>query len=450
MTKAILGSFFHTPLKGQYEYSEKSLITLNNDGLITQVLTPDNPDYLSLVNQYKQLQSIQEIPEGCYLLPGMVDLHIHAPQWPQAGKGLDLPLDQWLMNYTFPLESQYSDLSFAETVYPHLVTSYLAHGTTTAVYFATIDLDSSIYLSEVCLRKGQRAFVGRVAMDEKNMCPDYYVDDDYQASINLTEAFIQAVHSLKGNNGLVQPVVTPRFVPTCSMEALSGLGQLAQKYDCVVQSHASESDWARDFSQQKYGKTDVEIYLDAGLLGRKTILAHSIFLSQSDIGTVKSLGSSVAHCPLSNIFFANAALPAREMLDNDVQIGLGSDVAASPYPSLFRCCFDAVTHSRARENGTDHSLDANARGVLNSRISLLEAYWMATVGGAKSLDLNVGQLSPGYYFDALCIDTRKENSDLRIYGKLDSEQDIFEKIISHTTPENITKVWIAGKAVKGS
>lgn len=231
------------------------------------------------------------------------------------------------------------------------------------------------------------------------------------------------------------------------LEALKGLGQLAQKYDCVVQTHASESDWARDFSQQKYGKTDVQIYLEAGLLSKKTLLAHSIFLSESDIQTISRYGTSIAHCPLSNIFFANAALPAREMLDRDVQVGLGSDVAASPYPSLFRSCFDAVTHSRARENGVDHTQDASVRGVKNARITLMEAYWMATVGGAKSLDLQVGQFSAGYYFDALCIDTKKENSDLRIYEVLDSEQDIFEKIISHTTPENISTVWVNGNIV---
>lgn len=216
MTKAILGSLFHTPLKGQYEYIEKAFIAIDEQGVIQEVLTQDDPDYLSSIRQYQQQQCLHEIPDGCYLLPGMVDLHIHAPQWPQAGKGLDLPLDQWLMNYTFPLESRYSDLDFAEKVYPHLVSTYLSHGTTTAVYFATIDVSSSVYLSEVCLAKGQRAFVGRVAMDERSMCPDYYVDADTQTSVRLTEEFINAVHALPGNTGLVQPVVTPRFVPTCS------------------------------------------------------------------------------------------------------------------------------------------------------------------------------------------------------------------------------------------
>ncbi len=447
MAKAILGSIYHTPIKGHYEYLERALITIDEQGIIEQVLTSDDSEYQQLSGQYRQQGKLQEIPEGSYLLPGMIDLHIHAPQWPQAGKGLDLPLDQWLLNYTFPLESQYSDISFAEYVYPHLVNTYLAHGTTTAVYFATIDLPSSVYLAEVCLHKGQRAYVGRVAMDEKSMCPEYYVDDSFQVSVDLTEAFISEVQSLEGNKGLVQPVVTPRFVPTCSLDALHGLGKLSQKYDCVVQTHASESDWARDFSQKKYGKTDVQIYQEAGLLGRKTILAHSIFLTESDMWVIKSQGSSVAHCPLSNIFFANAALPAREMLDNDIQIGLGSDIAASPYPSLFRSCFDAVTHSRARENGTDYTKSSEARGTKDSRITLLEAYWMATVGGAKSLDLQAGQITPGHYFDAICVDTRVESSDLRIYEGLDSQQDIFEKIIAHTIPKNISKVWVNGEVV---
>lgn len=448
MTHAVLGSLFHTPIQGEFEYIQDALITINGEGIITQVLQPSHTEYDNLVEHYKQNNQLTRLSQGEYLLPGMIDLHIHAPQWPQAGKGLDLPLDQWLMNYTFPLESRYAELGFAQTIYPNLIDTYLAHGTTTGVYFATIDVNASTYLAQTCLSKGQRAYIGRVAMDEVDMCPDYYVDASAQASVELTEQFIHAVNALPDNNHLVQPVVTPRFVPTCSLEAMAGLGELAQKYDCVVQTHASESDWARDFSREKYDMTDVEIYDRAGLLGKKSLLAHSIFLTDSDIETVKQRQSSLAHCPLSNIFFANAALPAREMLDNGVQVGLGSDIAASPYPSLFRCCFDAVTHSRARENGTDHSQTAEKRGVENARITLLESYWMATVGGARALDLNAGQISVGYVFDAIRVSTQQASHDLNIYADLDSKQDIFEKIIAYTDKNNITQVWVNGRTVR--
>ncbi|WP_428775496.1 amidohydrolase family protein, partial [Vibrio sp.] len=283
MKHAILGSVFHTPVKGEFEYIENALIIVDENGIIEQVLNPSDKEYFRVLLYFKTIDKLQKLSPGQYLLPGMIDLHIHAPQWPQAGKGLDLPLDEWLLNYTFPLESRYSDLDFAKSIYPNLVKTYLAHGTTTGVYFATVDLDASLYLAQECLQQGQRAYVGKVAMDERSMCPDYYVDSDYQASIDLTEMFINSVRTMKNNSGLIQPVVTPRFVPTCSLEAMQGLGQLAKRYDCPVQTHASESDWARDFSQKKYQKTDVEIYQEAGLLGPKTILAHSIFLTKNDL-----------------------------------------------------------------------------------------------------------------------------------------------------------------------
>lgn len=447
MKRAILGSVYHTPVLGSFERLEKALVVFNTEsGVIDSVTTPEHPDYTEQVKHFENLGCLEKLKKGQYLLPGMIDLHIHAPQWPQAGKGLDLPLDQWLQTYTFPLESRYKDIDFAKSIYPGLVNTYLSHGTTTAVYFATVDVESSTYLAEECLSQGQRAFVGKVAMDEKSMCPDYCVDDDYQASIDLTERFIQNVRALDGNKGLVEPIVTPRFVPTCSQEAMRGLGALAKKYQCAVQTHASESDWARDFSAEKYGKTDVELYEEAGLLGPRTLLAHSIFLTQNDLDIVKRHQSSLAHCPLSNIFFANAALPCRELLDNDIQVGLGSDVAASPYPSLFRSCFDAVTHSRARENGVDYHQPGDQRGTPDARITLLEAYWMATVGGARSLKLNAGSIQPGQLFDAICIDSTHDA--FNIFAALDSDQDIFEKIIAYTDRNHIIKVWVNGQAVK--
>src|SRR6185437_7695384 len=100
-----------------------------------------------------------------YLLPGFVDLHIHAPQWPQLGKALDLPLEEWLQVYTFPLESRYADVEFARTVYGSLVDGLLANGTTTAVYFGTLHLPATRILADICLQRSQRALIGRVAMD---------------------------------------------------------------------------------------------------------------------------------------------------------------------------------------------------------------------------------------------------------------------------------------------
>lgn len=445
--QAFVANLYHAPIKGAFDYIEQACIEIDGLGMITQVLSPNHSDYTQLVEQHENNSSLTRLADHQYLLPGLVDLHTHAPQWPQAGKGLDLPLHDWLNQYTFPLESRYSDLTFAARIYPELVDTLLAHGTTTAMYFATIDSAPSEYLARVCKEKGQRALVGKISMDEKSMCPDYYVEPSTQQALSDAEAFIQNVNEIDAQQGLVYPVVTPRFVPTSTKALLEGLGKLVSHYQCHVQTHASESDWARDFTEQAYQKTDVELYNETGLLTRKTVLAHSIFLSKSDKETIKTVGAGIAHCPLSNMYFADAAFPLREALDKDLHVGLGSDLSGGPLPSIFHAALDAVSHSRVREAGTNTHI-MEQRGEANSRVSFVEAFWLATHGGGLTLDLPVGVFKPGYYFDALVVDSNTQGSQVRVYGDLDNEQDILEKIIVHTTEPAISSVWVNGRKVK--
>ncbi|WP_353505596.1 guanine deaminase [Vibrio sp. SCSIO 43136] len=446
-TKAVLGALFHAPVKGQFEHFESACVEFDANGVITQVMHCGQEGFEALVEKHQDADSLTKLNKHQYLMPGLVDLHTHAPQWPQSGKGLDLPLHDWLNQYTFPLESRYQEPEFAQRMYPELVETLLAHGTTTAMYFATIDNQASEYLAKVCQQKGQRALIGKVSMDEKSMCPEYYVEESSQAAIDNAERFVQAVQTIDNKQGLVYPVITPRFVPTSTYALLSGLGELVEKYDCHVQTHASESDWARDYSLQKYGKSDVELYHETKLLTRKTVLAHSIFFSDSDKKTVKEVGAGIAHCPLSNMYFADAAFPLREALDEDLHVGLGADLSGGPIPSIFHACLDAVSHSRVREAGTNTHLMEN-RGEASSRVSFVEAFWMATNGGGQTLDLPIGVFKPGYLFDALVVEANSPTSQVRVYDDLDSSQDILEKIIVHSSEPAIKNVWVNGRLVK--
>ncbi|WP_299808557.1 guanine deaminase [uncultured Shewanella sp.] len=445
---AILGQYFHCPVKGEFEYAQKALIQVNSQGTIVSIMTESDADFQAQVSALSNSNQLIELSSTQYLMPGMVDLHVHAPQFPQAGKGLDLPLYDWLQDYTFPLEAKFADMDFTKQIYPSLVKSLLANGTTSAVYFATIHKDSSVELARECLKQGQRGFIGKVNMDEASQCPPFYIEASTTDALIETEDFIQQVMQLEGNeHRLVSPVVTPRFVPSCTSEMLQGLGELVQKYQCHVQTHCSESDWARDYSQEKYGKTDVEIYNDFGLMTNKTILAHSIFLTPNDHQVIKATGASIAHCPLSNMYFANAAMQTREILDNELKCGLGSDLAGAPIPSIFHTCLDAVNHSRVREDGTSTYLPADTRGESGSRISFLESYWMATVGGGQAIDAKVGLFQPGFEFDALVVDTAVDDSNIFILDEMDSAKDKLEKIITLNSRQNIRKVWVKGQLV---
>ena len=144
---AVLGTFFHTPVYGTFELLERALVELDEHGLITRVTTPDDPSYEGRVRTAREGRALLELPESRVALPGFIDLHSHAPQWPQAGIALDEPLDVWLDQRTFPLEARFADEGFALPVYEDLVRTFLSRGTTTCVYFASAHLDSSVALA---------------------------------------------------------------------------------------------------------------------------------------------------------------------------------------------------------------------------------------------------------------------------------------------------------------
>lgn len=444
---ALIANCFEAPYQDQFSFSKDKLILIDEKGDILDTLVPKDPDYAAYCTYLNEKNLLTHFEKEAFLLPGLIDLHCHAPQWPQAGKGLDLPLYDWLQTYTFPLESRYQSLDFAKIVYEDLSNTLIANGTTTAVYFATIDSASSQLLADICLEKGQRAFIGKVNMDNPDQCPDYYCELDAASAIKETEGFIEALSNLKGNKDkLIQPVITPRFIPSCSQNLLYGLGELVQTYDLHMQTHCAESDWARDYAKTHFNQTDIEIYAKTGLLNHKSILAHSIFLTPSDIATIREYQAGIAHCPLSNMYFANAAMHTRELLDAKIAIGLGSDIAGAPSPSIFRAAFDAVSHSRVREEGVNTQIEATKRGVPNSRIRFIEAFWMATRGGALVLKERIGLLQKGYRFDAIKIKPSLQGN-VRIWQGMDSEQDILEKIITLGQACDIASVWVQGKKI---
>lgn len=127
------GNFFHAPTYGKAEYLEKSLITVNKQGIIENVQAQSDLDYQLALTEARVNNLLVDFGDK-FVLPGFIDLHIHAPQWPQAGVALDEPLNVWLDECTFPLEAKYSDIEFAKTVYSDLVQQLLNRGTTTAVY----------------------------------------------------------------------------------------------------------------------------------------------------------------------------------------------------------------------------------------------------------------------------------------------------------------------------
>jgi len=439
--RAIRGTWFHAPIAGEIDTLSDNIVVVSASGIIEAVLSPGEPGYDAAARDAIDLS-------GHCLLPGFVDLHVHAPQYPQLGQALDEPLEVWLGKYTFPLEARFADLDFARPRYDTLVRDLLANGTTTAVYFATVDLEATKLLADLALTHGQRALIGKVVMDDPASCPDNYRDATADAALADTRAFIDYVRAHPANTDRrVAPVITPRFIPSCTDAALDGLGRLARETGCHVQTHCSESDWAHGYALERFGMTDTTALDRFGLLGRRTVLAHSNFVTDGDMTTIAARGAAVAHCPVSNAYFADAVFPLRAALAKGVHVGLGTDISGGPIGSIFEAARGVVQSSRMLESGVDPAKRRPERGVAGSAVTMATAFHLATAGGGIALDLPIGLIAPGYKFDVIAIDPNAEAGGIRLFGEREPKAEL-DKILYTALRANIAAVWVDGRLAR--
>lgn len=428
----VLFSGYHAPKIGVIEAFHNAVLTLDDRGTIVSI--DANGDSSGAI----------KLPQDWLLIPGLVDLHVHAPQYAQLGTALDVPLEDWLQTYTFPLEARFSDLTYAEHVYSTLIDDMLAIGTTTALHFATVHVPATQRLAEICLAKGQRALVGKVAMDDPDQCPEDCRDASAQAAIEGTRAVIDHINTLPDNDGMVFPVITPRFIPSCTDACLKGLGQLAAETGAHVQSHISESDWQHGYVQDRCGCSDAEAFERFGLMHDNAVFAHGTHLSDTDMDLMVAHGAGVAHCPLSNAYFAGAVFPLRRALDKGLHVGFGSDISGGPSGSIWETARMGISAARMRETGVQAQIASDIRGTNDQRIDFREAFFLATRGGGQALGLPVGAFEPGMKFDAIAIDPTRREGTVRIWPE-DTPQNLgdllLEKLLYTVSKPNIACVW---------
>jgi guanine deaminase len=420
----VRATIMQTPGPDRLEVLTDHLLSIGDDGAIETVRAATRDDAADVV-----------LGDDTVLVPGMIDAHLHAPQWPQLGTGLDLPLERWLFEHTFPLEARFADIGFATHVWDSMVPTLLAHGTTTAVYYGSVHEPATTALAEACVRHGQRAFVGRVAMDHPEGTPEWYRDPSPVAAVEASARSVEAIRALPDPLGLVEPIITPRFIPACTDAALEGLGELAASIGARVQTHCSESDWEHRHVVDRCGRTDAQALDGFGLLRDHTVLAHATHVTDRDRSLLAVRGAGVAHCPLSNVYFANRPFSARMALDAGVRLGLGTDVAGGPSPSVLAQCGHAVAASQRMVDDGDPS----------ARIDAVTAFWMATAGGAELLGIDAGVLAAGRQFDAVAVSLDGLGTD----PGLDGPDRVFEKLVRLAGPADISYVWVAGQRVSG-
>lgn len=246
------------------------------------------------------------------LIPGFVDAHAHAPQHAFTGTALDLPLLEWLERYTFPHETKFADVKHARNIYSRAVRNHLKHGSTTVSYFATIHLEACKVLVEVCREQGQRAYVGKVNMDRNS--PETYCEETQQ-SLRDTRSFVDYVLGLR--DPLITPVVTPRFVPSCTPTLMRGLAKICDEHQLPLQSHLSENlaecDWVRSLHPDCTSYSDV--YDKHGLYTPRSYMAHCVHCARPERDLVLRKGVGIVHCPNSNFTLASGVCNVREWLE---------------------------------------------------------------------------------------------------------------------------------------
>ncbi|KAJ2492108.1 hypothetical protein IWW37_001685 [Coemansia sp. RSA 2050] len=464
-----LGCIVDTPVMGQLRVRTNGALGVDRStGRIIGVTEQTEHSLAELVSSWVGRPIGSEAVESVsltadqFLMPGLIDTHTHAPQFAFLGIGHDLPLMDWLNKYTFKHESEFKDADLARRFYKDVVARIVRNGVTFAAYYGTIHLESNRVLAQTIRQIGQRAYVGKVCMDANS--PAYY-SESTEDSLRNTEEFISQVlgdQVGEAQQRLVTPIITPRFVPTCSHKCLEGLGALAEKYQLPVQSHLCENPSEIEFAKSCFPDSPsyAHIYHKYGLLNSRTIMAHCVHLSNSEIALMRESKASISHCPNSNFSLSSGIADIRRFIDEGIPVGLGTDVGGGYTPSILDAMRMAAAASRAliafKRDSSDSQL---AHGSNDKPLEAAEALFLATQGGARvmGMDKQLGSLDANKLFDAIVVDMNASNSPVPSVDATPAVRDAdspeeawrlrLEQFVFLADDRNISCVYVGGKLI---
>lgn len=365
------------------------------------------------------------------ICPGLVDLHIHAPQYNFRGMGMDLELLDWLNTYTFPSEAKFKDEDYAKRSYQRFV-DYLKYGPNTRhVIFASLHVKSTQILMDLMEESKMVSFVGKVNMDRNGG-----VDLEEKDANQSEKATLDWLESIKGKYKNTYPILTPRFIPSCTDELLEKLRKIKDEYNLPIQSHLSENlgeiEWVKELVPKAKFYGDAYNIFDLFGKNNKTVMAHCVYSSDDEQDLIKENEVFIAHCPDSNTNLTSGIAPAGKYLREGQKIGLGSDVAGGTHASIFKAMADAIKVSKLRYRLVDEKIKP---------LSLEEAFYMATLGGGEFFG-KVGSFEKGYEFDAIVIDDEK----LLEEDKFNLKQRL-ERIVYLSKDEDIVSKFVRGNKI---
>lgn len=412
------GTIVSAPALGRLEITEGGYLVAE-DGVIRGVFS-------ALPEQYAG--AAVEDHGSDLILQSFADLHLHAPQYPMRGMGMDLPLLDWLNTYAFPTEARFADTDYARAVYRQLAAELIENGTTRVCMFSSLHTDATLILMEELERAGVTGYVGKVNMD-RNSLPGV-LEETTEQSMAETLRWLEAC----GDFRLVKPILTPRFTPSCTDQLMAFLGKLSAERGLPVQSHLSENqaevDWVRQLHPDC--KQYWETYAKYGLWNNRTLMAHCVWSDQRERAAMKEAGVTVVHCADSNQNLCSGVAPVRVMLREGLNVALGSDVAGGDHLSMFDVAAASIRASKARR-----ILD----GWQTDFLTVAESWYLATSAGAAYFGQAPG-FAPGNFLHALVLrdDRLPQPHPLTAAERL-------ERAVYLRQKDAVRAVWSAGRKV---
>ena len=373
------------------------------------------PDSIQVVNHRNSL-----------ITPGMVDTHIHYPQC-EIIASYGTQLIDWLETYTFPAELSFGDAAQASRIAKFFLEELLRNGTTTALVFGTVHAESVDAFFTEALSRNLRMICGKVLMDRNapsELC------DTAESGFEDSRDLIDRWHG----RGRLDYAITPRFAPTSSAEQLDLAGKLLSKNPGVyLHTHLSENTqecaWVRELFPDSQDYLDV--YDRYGLLGRRSVFAHGIHLSEREWNRLSETESNISFCPTSNLFIGSGLFNLKKADKHGVRVGLGTDVGGGDSFSILRTINEAYKVQQL--NGLN--------------LSPVRSFYLATLGGAQALDLQakIGNFERGKEADFLVLDYA---ATPLLKLRTDMSKDILEKLFVLEMlgdDRAIKETWIMGE-----
>ena len=416
MTLILKGNIISAEKYGELNIIENGYL-VSNDGVIEGI-------YQDLPKIYKDNEVVDYGDK--LIMQSFSDMHLHAPQYPMLGMGMDLPLLDWLNTYTFPVEAKFKDNDFARRVYKELAKKLIENGTTRVAMFSSLHKEATLILMEELENAGVTGYVGKVNMD-RNGGVD--LEETTEESIKETLDWLK-----KANFKHIKPIITPRFTPSCTNELMAELGKIANENHLPIQSHLSEN--INEIKWVKKLHPDCEEYFDTyqkyGMWNNKTLMAHCVHSSKRELQSIKDNGVFVVHCASSNQNLMSGFATIKKMIDNGVNVVLGSDIAGGDHLSMFDNVTDAIRASKAR-----NILDDWNTGFL----TVSQAYYLATSAANKFFDELPG-FAKGNKLHCLVLDDSKLVSVRKL-----SITERFERSMYNRQDNAIVSVYSDGRKV---